>query len=190
MNKILPRIFIGAGILIVLLALLSLTVLNDQFGPTRKAAFMRAGRLAAEERDYDAAIEYYQMAIGLDRYNADAYLRLSEVCVYNMDVESALYYLDKGYEMTSSERLRDTREELLASINAQENGSGDNQANEPDPSAEPSPPPASEPPAPPSDVPTTPEVSTDPVSSPSPDASAEPDASPDPSMFPSPDGIV
>ncbi len=169
--------------MIVLLALLSLTVLNDQFGSTRKAAHMRAGRLAAEERDYDTAIEQYQMVIGLDRRNAEAYLRLSEACVYNGDVDSAIYYLEKGIEKTSSDRLRETLNELLTSLEAQA-------PEEPpvipdtDPSPMPSPAPEPSVAASPSGAPPIPSPGEPAVTdaSPSPGAPVVPDSSPSPDV--------
>ncbi|MDR1668453.1 MAG: hypothetical protein LBR76_00655 [Oscillospiraceae bacterium] len=187
MNKTVAKILTGAGLLVVLLAVLSLTVLNGQFEPTREASFMRAGRLAAGERDYDTAIENYQMAIGLNRRNEEAYLRLSEACVYNGDVDSALYYLDKGVEMTNSARLRGTREELLASINAQTAAAEEGQA--PETSAPPPPSPLPVPSVSPEPPPDASDPSSMPDPSASPDASPEAPADPGASAVPDAEGI-
>ncbi|MDR1692016.1 MAG: hypothetical protein LBR72_01530 [Oscillospiraceae bacterium] len=186
MKKILGRILIGGGILIVLLTVLSLTVLNGQFKPNRETVFMRAGRLAAADRDYTSAIDYYRMAIGLDRRNTEAYRRLAESCVYDNDVESALYYLELGIEHTGSEALREALNALLAEIAAQE-------AEQPPPPPEtdispaPMPSPAVEPSvAEAADPGVSPDISPSSDALPDPGAEGTPDVSPYPSPMPEP----
>ncbi|MDR0294041.1 MAG: hypothetical protein LBH95_07815 [Oscillospiraceae bacterium] len=111
--KTVKRLLVGAGALVVVLALLSLTLFNKQFPLMRMSSLMREGRLAMETRDYDAAVSAYRLAISLNGRSAQAYLKLAEAYKMGGQPLEARYALEMGMKKTNSKRIRDAYNDLL-----------------------------------------------------------------------------
>jgi tetratricopeptide (TPR) repeat protein len=107
------KLLIGVMGAVILLAVLSLTLLNKQSPLMRMSSLMREGRLAMAAHDYDEAIDIYRLAISLNKNNVTAYMRLAAACIYSGDLESALYYLELGKKKTNSVRIREAYNEFL-----------------------------------------------------------------------------
>jgi tetratricopeptide (TPR) repeat protein len=106
MNNVKPLIT-GAAVLIILLAVLSVTVFNRHSPTMRLTALMREGRLAMDEGDYDAAIESYRLVIALSTRGINGYLALAAACEANGDYDDAIYFLRLGLKKTdNNEKLR------------------------------------------------------------------------------------
>ncbi|MDR0325940.1 MAG: hypothetical protein LBI19_07615 [Oscillospiraceae bacterium] len=111
--KAVKRLLIGIGAAVVLLAVLSVTLLNKQAPHMRMTSLMRDGRLAMDTRDYTEAVDVYRLAISLDGRSVPAYLALAEARLLDGEPEDALYYLRQGMEKTSSSKVRDAYNDLL-----------------------------------------------------------------------------
>ena len=112
MNPV-KRLFVFAAAAVVLMAALSVTLLNKQMPHMRMTALMREGRLAMEAGDYDEAIDVYRLAISLNEKSVQAYLRLADACMQEGDAGSAAYYLTVGIKKTGSAKIRDAYNDLL-----------------------------------------------------------------------------
>jgi tetratricopeptide (TPR) repeat protein len=111
------KLFIGFLTAVILLAVLSLTLLNRHSSNMRMTALMREGRLAMAVRNYDEAIDIYRLAISINERSVTAYIRLAAACIYNGDVEDAIYFLELGIQKTDSQRLREEYNKLLRALN-------------------------------------------------------------------------
>jgi tetratricopeptide (TPR) repeat protein len=114
------KLFIGIMAAVILLAVLSVTLLNTQSSCVRMSVLMREGRLAMDARDYDAAIEIYRLAISLDERNVEAYMRLASACILNGDLEDARYFLELGLRKTENIRLREAYNDFLGNFEPEE----------------------------------------------------------------------
>ena len=59
------------------------------------------------EGNYEEAILAFEAAIEIDPRNADAYLKLAQVCEQREDYAKALQTLEAGLEQTDDQRLRE-----------------------------------------------------------------------------------
>lgn len=116
--KVGKKLLIGLMAAIILLAVLSLTLLNRHNSNMRMTSLMRDGRLAMDSRDYDDAIEIFRLAISLNERSADAYIRLAAACIYNGNIDDAIYYLELGIKKTGSVKLRQEYNKLLNAMQA------------------------------------------------------------------------
>ncbi|MCL2004017.1 MAG: tetratricopeptide repeat protein [Oscillospiraceae bacterium] len=116
------KLLIGVMAAVILLAVLSLTLLNRHSSQMRMSALMREGRLAMDAHDYAEAIDLYRLAISLDGRSVEAYMRLASACILNGDLEDAKYFLELGLRKTESPRLREAYNEFLGNLAVEERG--------------------------------------------------------------------
>ena len=101
---------------VVLLAVLSLKLLNRQSSHVRMTLLMREGWLAMETGDYGTAIDSYRLAVSLNERETQAYLQLAKAYERNGDLQEALYILRLGTQKTDSEKIRIAYNTLLGSF--------------------------------------------------------------------------
>lgn len=70
-------------------------------------------RIYLTELSYEKAVLEFTEAIEIEPLNADAYLGLAAAYTGMGDTEKAVEILEKGYDKTGDERLKDMLEELL-----------------------------------------------------------------------------
>ena len=75
------------------------------------------GATYLSESDYEAAIVAYETVIEIEPMNVDAYLGLADAHIGMGDLEEALDVLQKGYDLTGDERLKEKLDELQAQLN-------------------------------------------------------------------------
>jgi tetratricopeptide (TPR) repeat protein len=114
------KLFIGIMSAVILLAVLSLTLLNKQSPHMRMTLLMREGRMALAAQDYDEAVELFRLAISLNERSAEAYMRLAAACIYIGELEDAIYFLELGMKKTGSSKLREAYNDFLKNPAVQE----------------------------------------------------------------------
>ncbi len=72
------------------------------------------------ENNYEQAIAEFEKVIELDPMNADAYIGIAKAYVKIGDAEKAVKWLEKGYELTRDERLRDMIDKLNSRESSEE----------------------------------------------------------------------
>ena len=100
---------------ILLAALLLLTLAACSKAPEAEPADEAPGWQAKydlgvrylSEGNYQEAILAFEAAIEIDPRNADAYLKLAQVCEQREDYAKALQTLEAGLEQTDDQRLRE-----------------------------------------------------------------------------------
>ncbi|MCM1577923.1 MAG: tetratricopeptide repeat protein [Ruminococcus sp.] len=105
---IIPAVIAVAAVIIALLTI--------DFTPNEEADFSSLLHLAQNylmENNYEQAIAEFEKAIDLDPMNAEAYLGIAEAYEAIGDREKALEWLEKGYELTGDERLKEMIDRLL-----------------------------------------------------------------------------
>jgi lipopolysaccharide biosynthesis regulator YciM len=120
------RLLIGTMAAVVLMALLSVTLLNKHSPFMRMTSLMREGRIAMEEYDFYEAIDIYKLALSINDRRVKTYLELTEAFRRTGDLEDAKYYLEMGMRKTNSDKLRRVYNNLLREMGlAEENGDED-----------------------------------------------------------------
>ena len=72
------------------------------------------------EQNYEQAVIEFNKIIELDPMNADAYLGLAQTYINMGDTEKAVETLEKGFELTGDERLKEILNKLLENIESEE----------------------------------------------------------------------
>ena len=109
-NKLKIIIPVAVAALAVILAAVFIN-----FSPKESAdisSLMSTAQKYLVEQNYEQAIAEFGKVIDLDPMNTDAYLGLADAYIGMGDTDSAIQWLEKGYELTGDERLKKMLDEL------------------------------------------------------------------------------
>lgn len=108
-------IYILVAIAVVIMGTLAMLNARQVDKPVSAQEHIDLGRIYLTELSYEKAVLEFTEAIEIEPLNADAYLGLAEAYVGIGDIPKAVEILEKGYDKTGDERLRDMLEELQPS---------------------------------------------------------------------------
>ncbi len=110
-TRILIYILIAAAAVIIGV----IAVFSKAGGGASAAGHIDLGRTYLIELSYDKAVIEFTEAIRIDPNNVDTYLGLAEAYEKLGDTEKAIEWLEKGFELTGDERVREMLDRLRGS---------------------------------------------------------------------------
>lgn len=102
-----------AAIVILILAAFLAPVIKQRNMQKRFEEQMDLGNRYLLEQNYEAAIVAFGKAIEIDPRQAESYRKMAEAYVGLGDYENAVLTLEKGYEFTGEESLKEYQEEVM-----------------------------------------------------------------------------
>ena len=115
-NKLKTIIPIAIAVIAIIIA--ALVIRFNGGGSVDIRSMMSTAQKYLVENNYEQAIMEYEAIINLEPNNAEAYLGIAEAYVGMGDTGKAIEWLEKGYELTGDERLKNMIGELTDSVNA------------------------------------------------------------------------
>lgn len=109
-----------AAIVILILAAFLAPVIKQRNMQKRFEEQMDLGNRYLLEQNYEAAVVAFGKAIEIDPRQAESYRKMAEAYVGLGDYENAVLTLEKGYEFTGEESLREYQEEVIQMKERQE----------------------------------------------------------------------
>lgn len=109
-----------AAAVALILAVFLIPVIKQRNMQKRFEEQMDLGNRYLLEQDYEAAIVAFRKAIEIDPRQAESYRKMAEAYVGIGDYENAILTLEKGYEYTGEESLKEYQEEVLQMKERQE----------------------------------------------------------------------
>ena len=85
---------------------------------------LELGQRYIEEQDYESAIIAFNQVLEIDPKNVDAYLGLAEAYVGMNDLQTAVNILQKGYDLTGDETMKEKLDEVQMQLDQSDQDEG------------------------------------------------------------------
>ena len=103
-------------VVIVIIAIIAGLILYKNSDAVMVRKQLDLGQKYLSELEYDQAVAAYEIAIEIEPMNVDAYLGLADAYIGKGDYEAAVRALQKGYDLTQDENLKNKLEEVNLEI--------------------------------------------------------------------------
>lgn len=103
-------------VIIVIIAIITGLILYKNSDAVKVREQLDLGKKYLSELEYDQAVAAYEAAIEIEPMNVDAYLGLADAYIGKSDYEAAALALQKGYELTQDETLKNKLDEVNLEI--------------------------------------------------------------------------
>lgn len=118
-NKL--KIIIPVGISLIIIALAFVFIQFTPKAQSDAAAMIDKAYNFITEQNFEEAIAVFEKVIEIDPKNVDAYIGIAEAYEKNGDIDKAIEWLEKGFEITGSPLIAETLERLKKPAVTEEN---------------------------------------------------------------------